>query len=413
MHIMAKPTGPQCNLNCEYCFYTEKTVLFPDKATVCMPDPILERYVREYITSQKTPEILFAWQGGEPMLAGLDFFRKAVKLQKKYAAGKRISNSIQTNGTLLNDEWCKFLKLNNFLVGLSLDGPAHIHDRYRLDRKGNPTFERVMKGLSLLQKHAVEYNILCSVSRGASAHPIEIYRFLKKIGVQFIQFTPIVERKANAGAVALGLRHGIPLNSTRQASESIEMAPWSVEPQALGDFLIQIFDEWVRNDVGVIHVMNFEWSLASWMGLPATICVFSKACGESWIIEKNGDIFLCDHFVYPQYRLGNISKTRLSAMEVSTKYREFRALKELALPTGCKNCEVMFACNGGCPKHRFVRSVDGEPGLNYLCKGYKKYFRHIHPYMKVMKQLIENGLPAAKVMDVAKGEVLAVNLPEQ
>lgn len=410
MHLMAKPVGPACNLDCSYCFYTEKRVLFPGQTGARMSDETLDAYIREYIASQKAPEILFTWQGGEPTLAGLDFFRKAVRLQKKYAAGKRISNSLQTNGTLLNDEWCRFLKANNFLVGISLDGPEHIHDRHRVDRKGTPTFGRVMKGLALLQKHAVEYNVLSSISREASAHPLEIYHFFKGNGVQFIQFIPIIERKPDAAAVELGLRHGSPPSPDKQDIEFTDVTPWSVEPLPFGDFLIQMFDEWVQNDVGAIHVMNFEWSLASWMGLPATICIFSETCGDSWIIEQNGDIFLCDHFVYPLYRLGNITETGLSAMEGSAPHREFGAVKELAVPSVCEKCEVRFACNGGCPKHRFKRSADGEPGLNYLCDGYKKYFRHIHRYMKVMRQLIENGLPAAKVMDVAKGAVLAVNL---
>ena len=413
MHLMAKPTGPACNLDCEYCFYTEKVVLFPDSKTVRMPDAILESYVKEYIAFQPASEILFTWQGGEPTLAGLDFFRKAVRLQKKYAAGKRVSNALQTNGTLLDDDWCRFLKANDFLVGISLDGPEHIHDLYRVDRKGGPTFGKVMKGLSLLQKHQVEYNVLSSVTKEASEAALEVYRFLKKSGVQFIQFIPIVERNPDEGARALGLRHGMPPDANRQVSRSLDITPWSVEPLSYGDFLVQIFDEWIRNDVGATFVMNFEWSLASWLGLPATICIFSKACGDSLVMERNGDIYSCDHYVYPQYRLGNIAESPLSTMAESAAQREFGAAKELALPSVCKNCDVRFACNGGCPKHRFMRSVNGEPGLNYLCEGYKKYFSHIHRYMKVMRQLIESDLPPAKVMDVAKGAILSVELPEQ
>lgn len=413
MHVMAKPTGPICNLNCEYCFYTEKTALFHDRSAACMSDAILESFVKQYITSQDAPEILFTWQGGEPTLAGLDFFRKAVKLQNKYAAGKRICNSLQTNGTLLNEEWCEFLKANNFLVGISLDGPEYIHDHYRVDHNGKPTFSMVMKALALLQEHRVEYNVLCSITKDASANPLDIYEFLKKSGVQFIQFIPIIERKPDSTAFGLGLRHGMPAGSNQQVTESSDVTPWSVEPLPYGDFLIQIFDEWVRNDVGSIYVMNFEWALASWLGLPSTICVFSKECGKSLILERNGDMFLCDHYVYPQYRVGNIAESRLSAIAESVAQREFGAVKELSLPSGCKNCEVKFACYGGCPKHRFKRCSDGDHGLSYLCDGYKKYFRHIHRYMKVMKQLIENGLPVSDVMDVAKGAILAVELPER
>jgi uncharacterized protein len=411
MHVMAKPTGPICNLDCEYCFYTEKAALFPNRRTYRMSDAILERYIKEYIAMEKAPEILFTWQGGEPTLAGLGFFKKAVKLQKKYASGRRISNALQTNGALLNQEWCKFLKANNFLVGISLDGPEHIHDRHRVDRKRRPTFSRVMNGLALLQKHQVEYNVLSSISREASAHPLEIYRFLKENGVRFVQFTPIVERKPDANAVALGLRHGIPGVSKSQVLGSSDVTPWSVEPEPYGAFLIQIFDEWVRNDVGHIFVMNFEWSLASWMGLPSTVCIFSKTCGESVIVEQNGDIYACDHFVYPQYRLGNLADSPLIDMCESAALREFGAVKEASLASVCNNCEVKFACQGGCPKHRFLKSSNGEPGLNYFCEGYKKYFNHIHRYMTIMGKLIENDLPAEKVMDVAKGAVLAVNLP--
>jgi len=402
-HMLAKPSGPICNLDCHYCFYTEKEYLFQPKSTFRMSDETLEQFIKNYIAAQDAEEIPFVWQGGEPALMGLDFYQKVVELQKKYANGKRISNSLQTNGTLLTEEWFPFLADNQFLVGLSLDGPAEIHDTYRVDRGGKPTFHRVLKTLRNLQKYKISYNVLTCVTNESSQYPLEIYHFLKKEGVEFIQFIPIVERMADEQAAALGLRHATP-SSIHE--EGVYLAPWTVNPEKYGDFLITIFDEWVRQDVGEVTVMNFESSLVAWMGLPATVCIFAETCGKAAIIEHNGDVYSCDHFMYPDYKLGNVQTQTFKEMIDSIQQSEFGQAKKTSLPKYCQTCEVKFACNGECPKHRFLTTPDGEPGLNYLCAGYKKYFTHIHRYMKGMVQLLEHGLPASKISDLINHPII-------
>lgn len=410
VHMLAKPAGPQCNLSCKYCFYTEKTALYPSKENYYITGEVLETFISKYIQSQQAPEVAFVWQGGEPTMLGLDFYRKAVALQQQYAGGKRITNSLQTNGILLDDEWCRFLKENNFLVGLSLDGPETIHDRYRRHGDGRTSFQSVMKGLKLLKKYQVTYNVLCCITREAASSPIDIYRFFKNEGVKYIQFIPIVERKTDELAETLGLRLATPV-SLRGSKFQPEVTEWSVGAEAYGDFLIKVFDKWVRHDVGDIHVMNFEWALTSWMGLPSNVCVFAENCGESLVMEHDGQVFSCDHYVYPDFRLGNILTNLPRDMAASDKQRQFGLNKSANLPDCCRRCEAHFACRGECPKHRFLMSPAGEPGLNYLCQGYKKYFRHIHPYMKVMVQLIENHLPAAKVKEVIKGPLVVAGRP--
>ncbi|MBT2720039.1 anaerobic sulfatase maturase [Bacillus sp. ISL-46] len=402
-HMLAKPSGPICNLDCHYCFYTEKVSLFEPKTPFRMSEETLENFIKNYIGSQVAEEIPFVWQGGEPTLLGLNFYKKAVEFQKKYANGKRISNSLQTNGTLLMEEWFPFLAENNFLVGLSLDGPEEIHDKYRVDRGGEPTFHRVLKTLHNLQKYKIQYNILTCVTNESSNSALEIYHFFKNEGVEYIQFIPIVERMADEQATALGLRHATPAS---MKEEGVHLAPWTVNPEKYGDFLITIFEEWVRNDVGTVNVMNFESSLVAWMGLPATVCIFAETCGKAAIIEHNGDVYSCDHFMYPDYKLGNIQSETFKEMMDSIQQSEFGQAKKTTLPKYCQSCEVKFACNGECPKHRFLTTPDGEPGLNYLCAGYKKYFTHIHRYMKVMVQLLENDLPASKIKDVIKHPII-------
>ncbi|WP_338452693.1 anaerobic sulfatase maturase [Niallia oryzisoli] len=396
-HMLAKPSGPICNLDCHYCFYTEKESLFVPKSTFRMSEETLEHFIKSYIQAQDAEEIPFVWQGGEPALMGLNFYKKVVELQRKYANGKKISNSLQTNGTLLTEEWFPFLAENNFLVGLSLDGPEQIHDNYRVDRGGKPTFHRVLKTLRNLQKYNISYNVLTCVTKESSQYPLEIYQFLKNEGVKFIQFIPIVERMADEQATALGLRHATPYSINE---EGVHLAPWTVNSEKYGDFLITIFDEWVRHDVGEVTVMNFESSLVAWMGLPATVCIFAETCGKAAIIEHNGDVYSCDHFMYPDYKLGNVQSQTFQEMIDSIQQYEFGQAKKNSLPKYCQTCEVKFACNGECPKHRFLTTPDGEAGLNYLCAGYKKYFTHIHRYMKAMVQLLEHGLPASKIADL-------------
>ncbi len=405
-HILAKPSGPICNLNCHYCFYTEKESLFEPKSSFRMSEETLENFIKNYIQAQDVNEIPFVWQGGEPTLLGLNFYKKAVELQKKYANGKTITNSLQTNGTLLTEEWFPFLSEKNFLVGLSLDGPEEIHNKFRVDRGDKPTFHKVLASLHKLQEYQIQYNVLTCVTNESSNYPLEIYQFFKNEGVEYIQFIPIVEREANEQAKELRLRHATPA-STRD--EEVQLAPWSVNPRKYGDFLIAIFDEWVRHDVGRVNVMNFESSLVAWMGLPATVCIFSETCGKAAIIEHNGDVYSCDHYMYPDYKLGNIQSQTFKEMMDSAQQYQFGQAKKTTLPQYCQNCEVKFACNGECPKHRFLTTPDGEPGLNYLCEGYKKYFHHIHRYMKVMVQLLENEMPASKVMDVIKNPIVIMN----
>jgi uncharacterized protein len=405
IHVVAKPTGPLCNLNCEYCFYLEKHALFAPDEQYRMSDDVLSAFITNYITSQPTPVVEFVWQGGEPTLLGIDFFRRVIELQKPFKAQKTISNSLQTNGTLLTDEWCTFLKTHNFMVGISIDGPKEVHDRYRHDRKGNGTFDQVMRGLRLLQKHRVEYNVMACVARETAARPIEVYRFFRDAGVEFIQFTPIVERPADIGSAQQGLRLAAPAALELEMKHK-DVMPWSVIPEEYGDFLIAIYEEWVRHDVGKIFVMNFEWALNAWIGNLSPVCVHAKTCGRSVVIEHNGDVFACDHCVYPQYQLGNIMSETLPDMVAKSLRSGFGVAREAALPRWCGDCEVLAACQGGCPKHRFSKTDYDEPGLQYLCAGYKKFFLHIRKYLRVMTQLLEHNLPLSYIMDAVKGPLV-------
>ena len=405
IHVVAKPIGPICNLNCDYCFYLEKLALFNPDRLYRMSDQVLSAFIANYISSQPNPIVDFVWQGGEPTLLGIDFFRRAIELQRLFAEGKTINNALQTNGTLLTDEWCAFLREHNFMVGLSLDGPQDIHDRYRCDRAGKGSFARVMRGLRLLQKHGVEYNVLASVARETASHPLDVYCFLRDKGVEYIQFAPIVERWPDGRGGQQGLLLAGPA-SLDKAEMQTEVTPWTVVPEEYGDFLIAVYEEWVRRDVGKIFVMNFEWALNAWIGNPSPVCVHAQQCGGSLVIEHNGDVYACDHFVYPQYRLGNILTETLPALVKQSPQNSFGVKKETALPCQCRECEVLAACRGGCPKHRFAKSRDNQPGLHYLCPGYGKFFLHIRKYLRAMTQLLENGLPASYIMEAVKGPLI-------
>ncbi len=359
-HLMAKPVGPRCNLRCTYCFYREKETFFPELENFLMPDEVLEAYIRDYISSQPGPAVVFDWQGGEPTLAGLDFFRRALDLQKKYQAGKRIQNTLQTNGTLLDDDWGAFLSRNQFLVGLSLDGPERIHDVYRVNHDGRPTGARVLQALKLLQRHRVDVNILATVNRETARHPLEVYRFFREHGAQFIQFIPIVEREPDAEAKKSGIALAAPPSLTREEKSTVA-TPWSVRPEEYGEFLIRIFQEWIRKDVGSVFVMNFEWSLGAWAGVGPGVCYLSPRCGQSLILEHNGDIFSCDHFMYPDHRLGNILDGGLKQIAGLKKQMAFGAAKETTLPGYCRACDFLFVCRGGCPSHRFGKPPTEPP----------------------------------------------------
>jgi uncharacterized protein len=391
-HVMTKPIGPICNLDCTYCFYLEKEKLYLDESDWKMSDEVLESYVRQYIESQSAPVITFAWQGGEPTLLGVEFFRKAVELEKKYANGKRIENTIQTNGVLLDDAWGEFLAANRFLVGLSIDGPRELHDRYRVDKGGQPSFDRVMRGIEHLKKHGAEFNTLTVVQRDNSYHPLEVYRFLKEAGSGFMQFIPIVERIAAKADPA-----GLVLISPSY-EEQAQVSEWSVEPAQYGKFLCSIFDEWVRNDVGRVYLQIFDVVLESWLGMQAGLCIFRETCGGALAIEHNGDLYSCDHYVYPDNKLGNILEQPMESLVNSAQQKKFGLDKRDALPRYCRECEVRFACNGECPKHRFIRTPDGEAGLNYLCAGYKIFFKHIDPYMRFMADELRHDRAPANVM---------------
>jgi uncharacterized protein len=354
------------------------------------------------IENEPSPEAVFTWQGGEPLLRGLDFYRRAVAYQRELANGKIIRNSLQTNGVLLDEEWCTFFSESGFMVGISLDGPQGIHDAARVDKRGHPTFDAVMNGIELLKRYNIEFNVLVTVSHEVSQHPLEVYRFLKAQGLTHIQFNPVVEHIPSAQEQQIGLTFAQPGNGCSSATQ-IQVSAHSVRPDAYGEFLITIFDEWIRHDVGTVYVMNFEWALASFMGLPATVCLFAENCGKALVMEHNGDIYSCDHFVYPDHRLGNIVETDLISLAESSQQHAFGKAKSAQLPDICRRCEVRFACQGECPKNRFATAPDGQPGLNYLCPSYKRYFTYIAKYMQAMARLISCGKPASLIMDAVKG----------
>ncbi len=377
-NLMAKPGGPRCNLSCQYCFYLGKGELYP-KSRFHMSDKVLEEYTRQTIEAHCIPEVTFAWQGGEPTLLGRGFFEKAIALQKRYCRpGMVIHNTIQTNGTLLDDRWCEFFRRHRFLVGISLDGPKELHDACRTDAAGKGTFDRVMKGIACLKKHKVDFNILCTVNAVNGDYPGEVYRFFRDvIKAQFIQFIPVMERDAKSGAVT----------------------PLSVAPEQYGKFLIGVFDEWVRRDVGTIYVQHFDTALANWYGEPHGICVFSPSCGSAMVIEHNGDIYSCDHFVDRDHLLGNIMAVPVTELVNSERQRQFGRNKKEKLPKYCLECPVLFACRGECPKNRFAVTPEGEPGLNYLCEGYRRFFTHIDRPMKFMAEELHAGRAPANVMN--------------
>lgn len=368
---MSKPIGPRCNIDCSYCYYLEKEKQFPDEKKFRMSDAVLETYVRELIAASVEagmPVATFAWQGGEPTMLGVDFFQRAVALQKQYApSDMKVVNAFQTNGILLDEGWGRFLSENSFLVGLSIDGPKQVHDRYRLDRAGRPTFDKVMRGLEALQEHGVEHNALTVVHRANSGKSKEVYRFLKGLGIEFVQFIPIVERTVNG---ALGKAPQIDMDP------ELSVAPWSVSPKAYGKFLCDIFDVWYKKDVGKVFVQHFDTMLGKWLGSKGGLCIFAETCGDGLALEHNGNLYACDHFVYPEYLLGNITDTQMGDMLWSDKLTKFGTDKRDTLTKQCQECQFRFACNGGCPKHRIARSRGGEDGHNYFCEAYTVFLRH-------------------------------------
>jgi uncharacterized protein len=379
-HIMAKPSGSSCNLDCAYCFYLKKGQLYPG-SDLRMPEAVHEEFIRQLLEAHQVPKVTVAWQGGEPTLMGLDFFKRSLELQRRYRRqGQTIENTFQTNGVLLDDEWCRFFHDNGFLVGLSLDGPKELHDVYRRDKGGQGSFDRAMRALRLLQRYGVEFNVLCAVNSMNAQYPLDVYRFFRdELDVRYIQFIPIVEREGNG----------------------IEVTDRSVGPEQWGDFLVTIFDEWVRRDVGRTFVINFDGTLAGWLGMAGTLCIFGPTCGLGLAMEHNGDLYCCDHFVDPDHLLGNIMDTPMIELVSSEKQRSFGRDKRDKLPRGCLECRYLFACNGECPKNRFIATAEGEE-TNYLCRGYKAFFEHADPHLRIMADLIRCGRTADGIMDILK-----------
>jgi uncharacterized protein len=399
-HLLAKPTGSTCNLDCAYCFFLEKEKLYPG-SRARMNEELLERYIRQLIEAHRSPEVTIAWQGGEPMLMGLEFFRRAVELANEHARpGMTIAHTIQTNGTKINGDWARFFKENRFLVGLSIDGPRELHDAYRRDKAGKPTFDRVMRGLSALREQGVEWNALTTVHAANAAHPVEVYRFLRDdCGAGFVQLIPIVERPTE---------NGVPYGAA-VTDRSVTAGQW-------GAFLNGVFEEWVRRDVGEVYVQMFDVALANWYGEPSGLCVHSATCGSALAMEFNGDVYACDHFVEPGYLRGNIAERPLVEIVGSPEQRRFGQDKRDSLPQYCLACDVRFACHGGCPKDRFIATPadatpPGEPGLNYLCAGFKDFFHHIDAPMRRMCQLLREDRAPAEIVGEYGAESRADTAP--
>ena len=389
---MIKPVGSLCNLDCDYCYYLGKADLYGGRQPK-MSDELLEQYISQYIESVQVSTVTFCWHGGEPLLAGIDFYEKAVALQNKYKGNKQIENSLQTNGLLINPDWCNFFRENNFLIGLSLDGPKEIHDAYRHDRGGHPTFDRVMQGLEMMAVNGVEYNTLSTINDRCAGQGKRVYQFMRSIS-RYMQFLPVVEKT-------------LPTSSGRApivppSTKGAVIAPWSITPKAFGKFMCDIFDEWVINDVGERFVQLFDITLAQWCGVQPSLCAFCPTCGDGLVVEHNGDVYMCDHFVYPEYRLGNIGVEHLRDLQRKPELFRFGIEKRNSLPSDCRKCEYLFACRGECPKHRFATTRRGEQGLNTLCDGYKHFFEYTTPYMQQMRSLLEQGLEARHIIPWAR-----------
>lgn len=389
-YVMAKPAGPLCNLACNYCYYLEKQNLYKQQQGKTMTDETLETFVRDYIAAQSTPSVLFTWHGGEPLMRPITFYRRVLELQRKYAAGRAIDNCIQTNGTLITPEWAQFFHDNQFLVGISIDGPQDMHDRYRKSRLGRPSWRQVMKGIDLLNRYGVEWNAMAVANATTAEDPLRFYHFFKEINCHYLQFTPVVERFYRHPD---GRRLATPLDGA-----TAELTDFSITPEAWGDFCCTIFDEWVKNDVGEYFVQLFDATLAGWAGVMPSVCSMAETCGHATALEFNGDLYACDHFVFPEYRLGNILETPLATLTARPELKKFGQAKRDALTRQCRECEYLFACHGECPKNRFGFSADGEPGHNYLCKGYHQFFSHVAPYMDFMKRCLQKSLPPSLVM---------------
>ena len=405
--VLAKPTGAVCNLDCKYCFFLSKEMLYPG-SRFRMADELLEEYIRQYIEAQAIPQVTISWQGGEPTLMGLDFFRRSVAYVEKYKkAHMTVEYTIQTNGTTMDDAWGRFFREHNFLVGISIDGPREMHDAYRVDKGGKGSLDRVLRGLDILKKHKVDFNILCTVHAANADHPVQVYRFFRdELEAQFIQFIPIVERASRETLSAANQGWGERPDGQRPLylQEGDLVTERTVDPEQYGRFLVGVFDEWVRHDVASVYVQHFDLALGAWAGEPAAVCIFAPTCGTALAIEHNGDLYACDHFVEPDYFLGNIQETPMIELVASEKQRQFGLDKAQTLPAFCRACDLKFACEGGCPKNRFIETPDGEPGLNYLCAGYKAFFEHIRLPMNTMAELLQRDRAPSEIMQIMANE---------
>ncbi len=400
-HVMAKPGGSVCNIDCTYCFYLEKEALYPERnKNWRMSDETLERFIQQHIAAQNSDQVSFAWQGGEPTMMGLPFFHRVVELCEKYANGRAVSHALQTNGILLNDEWASFFARQGFLIGLSIDGPAHLHNQYRVNRAGKGTHEQVMAAMALLKAHKVEFNTLTVVGKHNVDHAREVYEFLLAAGSRYIQFIPLVERMSTEASTVLNL--------VMPGESAAMLAPWTVPSWQYGEFLNQIFDIWIRRDVDRVYVQMFDVALAAWTGQPPVLCVHSETCGHAFALESNGDLYNCDHYVYPEHLLGNIHQHSIQELNNSEQAIAFGQAKKTTLTPDCRRCDYRFACHGGCPKHRFAVSPSGHPGHNYLCAGYKHFFQHITRHMNVWRELLEQGYPPPAIMQWLAQESSAV-----
>lgn len=408
LYVMAKPIGAHCNLTCKYCYYLEKQELYKEEKQQMMSDELLERFIRQYIEAQTSPTIQFTWHGGEAFMRPLSFYQKAVRLQQQYAQGRQIDNCIQTNGTLINAEWARFLHDNNWLVGVSIDGPQEFHDEYRINKSGRPSWAKVMHGIDLLNKYQVEWNAMAVVNDYNADYPLDFYRFFRdELNCHYLQFTPIVETMAQEprqeGNTPNYQQNDIPVKKLPYV-----LTPESVTPQQWGNFLCEIFDEWVKKDVGKMFVQIFDATLANWMGVTPGVCSLAQDCGHAGVMEWNGDVYSCDHFVFPQHRLGNIRQQTLYELMNGQQQQTFAHSKSGCLPSQCQQCEWLFACHGECPKNRIISPTTHEvetenrgftPRLNYLCEGYRRFFQHAVPYMDFMKQELLNNRPPSNVMN--------------
>lgn len=389
--VMAKPAGSACNLRCKYCYYLEKGKFYKTGDSHLMDEESLENFISQYIASQPTKEVVLNWHGGEALLRPLSFYEKIIEIEKKYGSGREISNTIQTNATLLTDEWCRFFREYNWLVGVSVDGPRELHDLYRKNIRGESSFDAVMEGIEMLNRNRVDWNVLATVNAANADHPEETYDFLKSLGTPFIQFTPVVERIKKDGMLA------------SREDENIKLADFSVKPRQWGEFMCRVFDRWVKTDVGTVYVQLFDATLANLMGVKAPVCTMARECGDALAVEFNGDVYSCDHFVFPRYKLGNIHREPLWKMAMSERQQRFGRNKHDMLPKKCRECEYLRLCNGECPRNRFVKTAEKGRCLNYLCEGYRMFFEHVDPAMQYMKKELEAGRPPANIMNLGSG----------